>query len=95
MPFEVTGIDFTGTLYVRGKEGESKVYIYLFTCAVSGAVHLEVVTDLTVECFLQAFRRFSSRRPLPRLVLSDNGSTFLSAAGELKTLFSSSLLTNT
>ena len=56
MPFEVTGIDFTGALYVRGNPGETKVYICLFTCAVSRAVHLEIVTDLTVECFLQAFR---------------------------------------
>jgi len=95
MPFEVTGIDFTGALYVRDAKGENKVYICLFTCAVSRAIHLEIVTDLTVECFLQAFRRFSSRRSLPRLVLSDNGSTFLSAADELKALFSSPSLTNT
>ena len=95
MPFEVTGIDFSGALYVRGIGGEHKVYICLFTCAVSRAVHLEIVTDLTVECFLQAFRRFSSRRSLPRLVLSDNGSTFLSAAAELKALFSSPSLTDT
>ena len=94
MPFEVTGIDFTGALFVRG-EHEHKVYICLFTCAVTRAVHLEVVTDLTVECFLQAFRRFSSRKSLPRLVLSDNGSTFLSAADELKALFSSPSLTST
>ena len=93
MPFEVTGVDFTGALYVRG-EGECKVYICLFTCAVTRVVHLEIVTDLTVECFLQAFRHFSSRKSLPRLVLSDNGSTFLSAANELKALFSSPSLTS-
>jgi len=33
MPFEVTGIDFTGALYVRGNPGETKVYICLFTFA--------------------------------------------------------------
>ena len=33
MPFEVTGIDFTGALYVRDAKGENKVYICLFTCA--------------------------------------------------------------
>jgi len=94
MPFEVTGVDFTGALFVRG-EPERKVYICLFTCAVTRAVHLEIVTDLTVECFLQAFRRFSSRKSLPRLILSDNGSTFQSAADELKALFSSPSLTHT
>ena len=93
MPFEVTGVDFTGALYVRG-ERECKVYICLFTYAVTCAVHLEIVTDLTVECFLQAFRHFSNRKSLPRLVLSDNESTFLSAANELNALFSSPSLTS-
>jgi len=94
MPFEVTRIDFTGALCVRSEQ-EPKVYICLFTCAVTRAVHLEVMIDLTVQCFLQAFRHFSGRKSLPRLVLSDNGSTFLSAADELKALFSSPSLTST
>ena len=54
-PFEVTGVDFTGALYVRCSDGEQKVYVCLFTCAVSRAAHLEIVIDLTHECFLQAF----------------------------------------
>ena len=76
-PFTVTGIDFTGALYIRAPEGENKVYICLFTCASTRAVHLEVVTDLSEETFLQAFCRFSSRKSLPRIVLSDNASTFM------------------
>ena len=87
--FEVTGVDFTGALYVRSSEGEIKAYVCLFTCAVSRAVHLEIVVDLTVACFLQAFRRFVSRRSLPRLMLSDNASTYLAAAEELQSLLSS------
>jgi len=88
-PFQVTGVDFTGALFVRTPNGERKVYICLFTCAVSRAIHLEIVTDLTMESFLYAFRRFAGRRSVPRLLLSDNGSTFLAAAEELKTLFQS------
>ena len=42
MPFEVTGVDFTGALFVRS-EVERKVYVCLFTCAVTRAVHLEIV----------------------------------------------------
>ena len=91
-PCTVTGVDFTGALYIRTSEGERKVYLCLFTCAVCRAVHLEIVTDLTVECFLQAFRRFAGRRSLPKLLLSDNASTFLAAAEELKQLFSSDAL---
>ena len=88
-PFTVTGVDYTGALYVRTSNGESKVYICLFTCASSRAVHLEVVTDLSEESFLHAFRRFASRKSLPKVVVSDNASTFMSAAEDLKALFES------
>ena len=88
-PFAVTSIDFTGALYIRTPNGEDKVYVCLFTCASTRAVHLEVVTDLSEEPFLQAFRQFSSRKYLPRLVVSDNASTFMAAADELKALFES------
>ena len=94
-PFEVTGVDFTGTLYVRDSGKESKVYVCLFTCTVTRAVYLEVVTDLSTEKFLQAFRRFNSRKSLPVIMISDNTSTYLAAADKLKELFSSkSLLDN-
>ena len=86
---EVTGVDFTGALYVRNSEGEQKAYICLFTCVVSRAIHLEVIVDLTVACFLQAFCCFVNRRPLPKLMLSDNASTYLAAAEELQSLLSS------
>lgn len=86
-PFAVTGVDFTGALYVRTQEGESKVYICLFTCAVSRAMHLEIVSNLTVECFLLAFCRFAARRSVPKFLISDNGSTYLAAAEGLERLF--------
>ena len=88
-PFSITGVDYAGPLYVREHNGEIKSYICLFTCAVTRAIHLEVVTDLTERSFLQAFRRFASRRSLPRLMVSDNASTFIAGAEELKQLFQS------
>ena len=91
-PFEVTGVDFNGTLYVRNGEMEQKVYICLFTCAVSRAIHLEIVMDLSMERFLYAFRRFDSRRSTPRLMLSGNASTYQAAAEELQNLLSSAAL---
>jgi len=83
-PFdEVTGVDYTGTLYVRTNSGEQKVYICLFTCVVSRAIHLEVVCDLTLQCFLQAFHRFVGRRSLLHLMLSDNALTYQAAVEEI------------
>ena len=76
----------------EGAVGYHKVYVCLFTCASTQAIHLEVVTDLTEVTFLQAFRRFAARRSLPRLVISDNASTYMSAAKELNELFQSPTL---
>ena len=76
-------------LHVRSKGNATKCYIYLFTCAVTRAVHLEVVSDLTEKSFLQASRRFTSRKSLPYHMISDNASTYLAAADELKQLFQS------
>jgi len=57
-PFTITGVDFTGALFVKEGEQEKKAYICLFTCAVTRAKHLEVAGDLTVETFLLALDDF-------------------------------------
>jgi len=54
---------------------------------VSQAIHLEIVSNVTVECFLLAFRRFAARRSVPRFLISDNGSTYLAVAEKLERLF--------
>ena len=74
---------------MRSDSGETKCYVCLFTCAVTRAVHLEVISDLTERSFLQAFRRFTSRKSLPYHMLSDNASTYFSAAKELGQLLQS------
>lgn len=38
---EITGVDFAGPLYCKA---EDKAYIALFTCAVTQAIHSELVT---------------------------------------------------
>ncbi|XP_060588887.1 uncharacterized protein LOC132744251 [Ruditapes philippinarum] len=92
-PFTVTGLDFSGALYVREETGrESKAYVCLFTCASTRAVHIELVHDLSEDTFMQAFRRFVSRRSLPRLIISDNATTFQAASNTLKSLLESQTL---
>ncbi|XP_053402669.1 uncharacterized protein LOC128557991 [Mercenaria mercenaria] len=87
-PFSVTAVDFTGALYVKDNTGsEIKVYICLFTCAVTRAVHLEVVPNLSEDSCLQAFRRFASRKSMPQVMISDNAATYLSASNYLKRMF--------
>lgn len=84
-PFETMGVDFAGPLLV--KPNNQKSYIALFTCAVTRAVHLELVSDLTTESFLLAFRRFVARRGICRVIYSDNDKTFKRAADELQALW--------
>ncbi|GIY70400.1 reverse transcriptase [Caerostris darwini] len=58
-PFAVVGIDFTGAITIKaGDQSCKKVYIALFTCAVTRAVHIEVVSDMSVKSFIFALRRF-------------------------------------
>ena len=93
-PFTNTGLDFAGPLHVRipsqskSKESE-KVYVALFSCASTRAVHLELVKNLSVPTFLQAFRRFTSRRGLPSTIFTDNAKTFKAASREVMGIFKS------
>lgn len=80
-PFEITGCDFTGPFFLKNGK---KVYILVFTCTVIRAVHLELCSSQKLDDFLLAFRRFQARFDTPKLMLSDNFSTFKSAKGILK-----------
>ncbi|GFW90490.1 integrase catalytic domain-containing protein [Trichonephila clavipes] len=82
-PFQVVGIDFTGAVLVKGNQGTRKSYVSLFTCAVTRAVHLELVSDMSTKCFLLALRRFLARRGNCKVIYSDNARTFKAAEREL------------
>lgn len=88
-PFTNTGIDFAGPLFVKENDETVKSYICLFTCASTRAVHLELLKDLSTNMFLTAFRRFVSRRGMPRKILTDNAKTFKAAAKEVATMYRS------
>ena len=75
-PFSKVGLDFAGPLFAKSQTGEmSKVYIALFTCCVTRAVHLDLVTDLTASTFVRCLRKFAARRGTPMLIVSDNAKT--------------------
>lgn len=85
--FQVVGIDFAGPLFIKTKTSSEKSYIALFTCATTRAVHLELVSSLTTECFLLALRRFVARRGLPETIYSDNALTFKRASRDIQSLW--------
>lgn len=91
--FAATCVDFTGALNIRDANC-SKCYVSLFTCAVTRAIHLELVENLSAEAFILALRRFSSRRSYPSVILSDNASNFASTARFLVDIFKTNKITN-
>ena len=85
-PFLYCGVDFAGPLYVKGSDGSgsSKVWIALYTCCVTRAVHLELIPDMSTQTFIRSFKRFSARRGVPAQIVLDNAKTFVSAAQTLQ-----------
>ena len=67
-----------------------KVWLCLFTCCTTRAVHLELVPNLNALTFIRCFKRFTARRGIPTRVISDNGKTFKSAAKLIRQVFEDS-----
>ena len=65
-----------------------RVWLCLFTCGVTCAIHIDIVTDLSPQSFIRCLKRFISRRGLPSLVVSDNGTTFKASAKIIKSILS-------
>lgn len=97
VPFYNTGIDFAGPFLIKDRNTRgaklTKAYICLFICLGTKAIHIELVSDLTTDCFLASFHRFMGRRAKPLNIYTDNGRTFVGAnakVNELSDFFNSS-----
>ncbi|EYC14861.1 hypothetical protein Y032_0039g49 [Ancylostoma ceylanicum] len=84
-PFQNVGLDYLGPVYYRDQlHSQAKIWICLFTCMATRAVHLELVHNNTTYEFLLALRRFIARRGTPDLIISDNATTFTSGNDALQ-----------
>ena len=99
-PFEYTGLDYFGPLYIKHFSPESeqsnqfatkKVWVCLFTCLAIRAIHLELIEDMSAEEFLFCLRRFIARRGTPKEIISDNAKQFKTASTVLNNVWSSVL----
>jgi hypothetical protein len=75
------------TIYRR----QEKRYVALYTCLVTRAVHLEMVTSLSSDAAIMSLRRFIARRGSPTTIFSDNGTNFVGASRELRRLHEESV----
>ena len=90
LPFNCSGVDFCGPFMVRYKNQRKgilhKIYICIFVCFATRAVHVEMVSDLTSEAFIATLKRFFGRRGRCAKLYSDNGTNFVGANQEIKRL---------
>ena len=86
-PFSKVGIGFAGRLYAKNGPGDmKKVHIGLFSCCVTRAVHLELVDEMSAEAFKHCLHKFTARRGMPSLIVSDNAKTFQATEKDLNKL---------
>eukprot|EP00921_Rhytidocystis_pertsovi_P003504 GHVQ01006064.1.p1 GENE.GHVQ01006064.1~~GHVQ01006064.1.p1 ORF type:complete len:141 (+),score=10.27 GHVQ01006064.1:244-666(+) len=61
----------------RASDGTMMYHVLLITCAVTRAVHLEVLRTMETKEILWALRRFVAVRGKPDKIISDNALQFL------------------
>ena len=84
IPFAITGVDYSGPHEIREGYERVKVWVCLFTCLVSRAVYLVLVKDITSLTFLAALQELICRRGRPKMLVSDNATTFTHTCKMLK-----------
>lgn len=89
--FTHTGCDYAGPLPytpVRGRGVKArKAWLIIFTCMTTRCTHIEIATDLSTVSFLNAFKRFLSRRGPVKCLYTDNGTCFVGARSYLRDLY--------
>ena len=66
----------------RGSPGAQKVWVLIFSCLYSRAVHLEILDLMDTASFKLAFHRFQPLRGDCAYLRSDAGSNFIGARNE-------------
>ena len=70
------GLEYFGPLFVKSKNESRKVWVCLYTCLVTKAIHLDLMSNMSTEQFLLGFRRFLSMHGEIKEIISDNASQF-------------------
>nr|XP_032289174.1 uncharacterized protein LOC116649967 [Drosophila virilis] len=80
------GVDFCGPVYtylrIRGK-GPTKSHNAIYVCMAVKAVHIEIVSDLSTNKFLESLKRMVARRGPVSHIYCDNATNFVGASNKL------------
>ena len=86
-PFQHTGMDYTGSIFVKDAEGYTKMYLLIFTCLNVRAVHIELVPDMNTHSLVLAIIRFTNIYGIPSHLYSDNAKSFIAGCDVMKEIF--------
>ena len=81
--FQATGLDLFGPFSVLVKRSTVKRWGCVFTCMSMRAIHLEVLSSLETDTFINGFIRFCARRGYPEKIFSDCGTNLVGAQSEM------------
>ncbi|GFW31192.1 integrase catalytic domain-containing protein [Trichonephila clavipes] len=85
------GIDLCGPFeikYMGQRKGTfQKIYVALFVCMATKAVHIDFVSDLTSEALIATLKRFFARHGKSSIIFSDNATSLTGASAEIKRLY--------
>jgi len=87
-PFLECGMDVFGPFDIRQgrptrkNPGTQKIWVLIFTCLYSRAIHMEILDTMSTPSFKMAFERFQATRGECNYLRSDNGSNFMGARNE-------------
>lgn len=86
-PFTNISLDYCGPFEVKRFSGRCrtlvKVWVSVFICMATRAIHLELAHDLTSGAFIDAFQRYAARRGYCATIISDNAKTFVGAKRQM------------
>ena len=96
VPFEVTALDAAGPWYTSQGRGKSKTkrWLLILRCAKFGAIHNEMLYDMSADSFLKALRRFIDHNPRPRKIYCDKGTNFVAGEKEVNRMWDTLDLTD-
>lgn len=81
--FTHVGADCFGLMTVRVGQRREKRWGALFTCLASRAVHIKVLHSMSTDSMMGAIRRLVARKGAVVSLVSDKGTNFVGAKGEL------------
>ena len=81
-PFQHTGVNKTGHIWIGKEKKTTKMFLLIFTCFNIQAVHIEIVPVMVTMSFVQVLTCFTNIYRIPSHIYSDNAKSFNSVSGK-------------